>query len=301
MTLRRAVIATRTIAPCLNIAPRAAVGENRKAELDASVKRYQRELLPDDLLHSERLPALQAAAESSLDLNLDASTNYVHALDREVPTSAIEIVRGRLALRQNRTSEAVTHLSRAIELEPENLNAIYWLAMAKHSSPNDSEGDAMLTQILQRDPKNIRALASRVAYAKDRRDWHSGAQAQDDLMAATEDPPAAEFCVLGGFWFRAGNLSSSEDALKGGLERDPYSYLCHRELGEIDRVEGRFAEARSHLELVVRMYPEMDAGTYASLALVYRAQKQPHPAKDILAKGLRIFPRDPMISRLMPH
>jgi hypothetical protein len=49
------------------------------------------------------------------------------------------------------------------------------------------------------------------------------------------------------------------------------------------------------------MYPEMDAGTYASLALVCRAQNQPDQARDILAKGLRIFPKDPLISRLMTH
>jgi tetratricopeptide (TPR) repeat protein len=116
-----------------------------------------------------------------------------------------------------------------------------------------------------------------------------------------KDPPSSEFCTLGDLWVRAGNLTSAGEGLIAGLERDPYSYLCLRELGEVDRLRGRFAVAREHLELVVRMYPDMDSGTYVSLALVYRAGEHPDQARDILAKGLRIFPREPLISRMSSH
>src|SRR5258708_8828171 len=75
-------------------------------------------------------------------------------------------------------------------------------------------------------------------------------------------PPASEFCTLGGLWARAGNLASAEEALRAGLPREPYSYMCHRELGEIDRVKGRLAAAQENLEFVVRFYPEADSGTY---------------------------------------
>jgi len=210
-------------------------------------------------------------------------------------------VRGRLALQENRIAEAIAHLNRAMMLEPESVKAMYWLASAKHITPNDSEGDILLARILQRDPKNLLALASRVGFAKDRRDWRAGAQAQVEHIAAMKDPPASEFCTLGDLWTRAGNYSSAEEALRAGLQREPYSYLCHRELGEIDRIKGRFAAAREHLELVVRFYPEVDSGTYVSLALLYRAQEHPDRARDILRKGKRIFPKDPMISRMSLH
>jgi tetratricopeptide (TPR) repeat protein len=175
-------------------------------------------------------------------------------------------MRGRLALKENRTAEAVADLSRATMLKPDNTDALYWLAIAKHSTPNDLEGDMLLTRILRRDPKNLPALASRVTFARDRRDWRTGAQAQVERIAAMKDPPSSEFCTLGDLWVRAGNLAPAEEALVAGLERDPYSYLCHREPGEVDRLNGRFASAREHLELVVRMYPDMDSGTYVSLA-----------------------------------
>jgi len=282
-------------------APRGMVGETRREELEATVKRFQKGLLPAELRVSEMRPALEAAAESSLDLATNSSADYVHALDGETPTAALETTRGRLALKENRTAEAVAHLSRATMLEPDNLDALYWLAIAKHITPNDLEGDTLLTRILRRDPKNLPALASRVTFARDRRDWRTGAQTQVERIAAMKDPPSSEFCTLGDLWVRAGNLASAEEALVAGLERDPYSYLCHRELGEVDRLRGRLTAAREHLELVVRMYPDMDSGTYVSLALVYRAQEHPDQARNILAKGLRIFPRDPLISRMSSH
>lgn len=275
--------------------------QTRSEELEAAVKRFPKGLLPADLRASETWPALEAAAESSLDLVANSSADYVHALDGETPTAALEVMRGRLGLKENRTAEAVAHLSRATMLEPDNADALYWLAIAKHITPNDLEGDILLTRILRRDPKNLPALASRVTFARDRRDWRTGAQAQVERMAAMKDSPSSEFCTLGDLWVRAGNLTSAEETLVAGLERDPYSYLCHRELGEVDRLRGRLTAAREHLELVVRMYPDADSGTYVSLALVYRAQEHPDQARDILAKGLRIFPRDPLISRMSSH
>jgi len=282
-------------------APKGTVGEDRKSELEALIKNYQRELLPDELLPTEKPLALQAAAESSLDLDLDVSAAYVGALDSENSTPSLEIIRGRLALKQNRSVDAINHFNRALELEPENAKATYWLAIAKHFNPTDTEADLLLDRVLQRDPQNALALASRVAFARDRKDWIVAARAQERLTDAMSDPQAAEFCRLGDLRFRAGNLNTAENALKIGLERDPYSYLCNRELGEIERVKGRLEEASTHLQLVVRMYPEMDPGTYASLALVYEAQKRLDSARTILEKGLRIFPGNPLLSRMSIH
>jgi spermidine synthase len=279
-------------------APRAMVGETRTAELMALVRRFQNGLLPVELNASERRAALEAAAESSFDLHMDRSAEYVHALDAETPTTSLEIVRGRLALRETRIAEAITHFNRATMLEPQSVKAMYWLALAKHAIPGDSEGDTILTRILQGDPKNQLALASRVEFARERRDWRASAQAQVEHVAAMKELPASELCMLGDLWARAGNLAAAEEALRAGLQREAYSYMCHRELGEIDRLKGRMAAAQENLEFVVRFYPEADSGTYLSLALVYRAQGHPDRAREILGKGQRIFPNDPLIPRM---
>ena len=282
-------------------APRAMVGETRTAELMALVRRFQNGLLPVELRTSERRAALEAAAESSLDLHMERSAEYAHALDAETPTASLEIVRGRQAIRENRIAEAITHFNRALVLEPQSVKAMHWLALAKHATPGDSEGDILLTRILQRDPKNQLALASRVEFARERRDWRASAQAQVEHVAAMKELPASELCMLGDLWARAGNLAAAEEALRAGLQREPYSYMCHRELGEIDRVKGRMSAAQENLEFVVRFYPEADSGTYLSLALVYRAQGHPDRAREILEKGRRIFPNAQVISRMFSH
>lgn len=279
-------------------APRAMIGENRVGELEAAVRRFQSGLLPVELRNSETRAALEAAAETSLALGIDRSADYVHALDAETPTASLEIVRGRLALRENRIADAIAHFNRAMMLEPESAAGMYWYALAKHATPGDSEGNAILARILQRDPKNLLALAARVEFARERRDWRVGALAQVEHIAAMKDPPPSEFCRLGDLWARAGELTPAENAFRKGLELEPYSYMCHRELGEIDRAKGNLVPAREHLEFVVHFYPEADARTYLSLALVYRAQGHPDQAREILRKGQRIFPNEPLLSRV---
>jgi tetratricopeptide (TPR) repeat protein len=116
-----------------------------------------------------------------------------------------------------------------------------------------------------------------------------------------KDPPGSEFCGLGDLWARAGNLTSAEESFREGLKREPHSYMCHRELGEIDRVKGRWAAAREHLEFVVRFYPEADPRTFLSLALVYRAQGNQNLAREILPQRQRIFPNDQAILRMASH
>ena len=282
-------------------APYAMIDETRRDELEAVIKRFQNGLLPTELRTSEMRAALEAAAETSFDLHMDRSADYVQALDTETPTASLEILRGRMAHRENQRADAIAHFDRAMALEPQSTKAAYWLALEKHTAPGDYEGDALLTRILQLDPRNLRALASRVEFARDRRDWRGSARAQTEYIAAMEDPAASEYCRLGDLWARAGNLTQAEEAFRSGLEHEPYSYMCHRELGEIDRVRGRLSAAREHLEFVVRFYPEADSSIYPSLALVYRAQGQLDKARKLLGKGHRIFPNDPTIYSLYSH
>jgi tetratricopeptide (TPR) repeat protein len=75
--------------------------------------------------------------------------------------------------------------------------------------------------------------------------------------------------------------------------KDPYSYACNLELGELYRETGRFLTARQHFELVVRLYPNYDATIFRSLAGIYLILGEPRAAKATLHKGLRLFPDDP--------
>lgn len=88
------------------------------------------------------------------------------------------------------------------------------------------------------------------------------------------------------------NLTVAEPVLLKGLLKDPYSYACHLELGELYRKTNRLALARQHFEWVVRFFPDAYSTVYRSLAGVYIALGDTRSAASILAKGRRVFPDD---------
>jgi hypothetical protein len=49
---------------------------------------------------------------------------------------------------------------------------------------------------------------------------------------------------------------------------------------------------------VVRFFPEADPKTYASLALLYRAEGKLRSVDDVLGKGRRILPEDALLQSL---
>lgn len=279
-------------------APQMMIGKSRSEGLMAAIKGVQTGLLPAELHSAEAHSALEGAAESSLDLGSSRSADYVHALEGEAATPSLELLRGRQALRENRVLEAREDFQLALVLDPHYTKAMYWLAMAKHRAPGDREGDSLLTRILQHDPRNGEALAARTEFAKERGDWHGAAQFQKERIQAIVDVPASEYCRLGEFLARTGEWAAAGEAFRAGIAQDSYSYLCHRGLGEIDRVSGRLQEARKHLEFVVQRYPEAEPNTYVALALVYRGLGHRREAREILLKGRRIFPNSLTISMM---
>jgi tetratricopeptide (TPR) repeat protein len=77
-----------------------------------------------------------------------------------------------------------------------------------------------------------------------------------------------------------------------GLTKDPYSYACHLQLGELYRETDRFPLARQHLEFVVRFYPDTNPTVFASLASVYLNLGDAKAADAVLRKGRRVFPEE---------
>ena len=95
--------------------------------------------------------------------------------------------------------------------------------------------------------------------------------------------------------------TAAELALLKGTLKDPFSYACHLELGELYRETGRFPLARQHFEWVVRFFPDADAAIFRSLAGVYVVLGDMKSARRILHKGRRIFPDDTQLQNAEMH
>jgi len=126
------------------------------------------------------------------------------------------------------------------------------------------------------------------------KDWPSAVEAQTRLISLRSDD-AQERCRPGDLLLRSRRFAEAEAPLRSGLRLDPYTFLCHRELGELERATGRTAEAIRELEWVARYFPEADARTYASLALAHQAAGSKTKAAAALEKGRRLFPADSLL------
>jgi len=249
-------------------------------------------LLPANLDPSETRRALEAAAETNLRLaNYPNAVAYLKVLENEPPSSNLEILRGVVQLSDNHNDAAQAHFENAARLDPDSLSALHWLAIVANNKKEEASADLRVSQILQRDPKFHAALADRVKFARDRQDWPTAVAAQGALINATKNPPAIEFCRLGEFLLRTQNLAEAEKAFLIGIQVDPYSYSCNRNLAELYRQTGFMSRAHKRLDFIVRLFPDADPTVYTSLFTVDTALGDHAAADAAIQKGRRLFPQ----------
>jgi tetratricopeptide (TPR) repeat protein len=255
-------------------------------------------LLPANLDPSEARRALEAAAETDLRLaNQPDAVAYLQALEKEPPSSNLEMLRGLAQMSDNHNDAAQAHFENAARLDPDSLSALHWLAVVAHNKNEEASADLRVSQMLQRDPKFHAALADRVKFARDRQDWPTTVSAQATLIKATKNPLAIEFCRLGEFLLRTQNLAEAEKAFLTGIVVDPYSYSCNRNLAELYRQTGLMDRAHTRLDFIVRLFPDADPAIYTSLFTVDTALGDHAAAHAAIQKGRRLFPQDEALRR----
>jgi tetratricopeptide (TPR) repeat protein len=95
---------------------------------------------------------------------------------------------------------------------------------------------------------------------------------------------------LGEFHLRVQNLAEAEKAFLMGVQADPYSYSCNRNLAELYRQAGFMDRAYIRLDFVARLFPDSDPTLYTSLASVLAALGDHDAADAAIKKGRRLFP-----------
>jgi len=276
-------------------APRALLAKRLEDKNRRMILQYQQALLPRGLESGDldSAAALEAAAETLLNLDeKDEARRFLAPLADRPSTATAELLRGRLELARDNLPEAKAAFAAALQLDRTSLDAAQGLAEVARRQENDDTAELLLRQILVRNPKFVPALHAMMSIERDREAWRQAANWQARRIAADPTAGPDEYCRLGELLLDMGDLARAESALLSGLEREPYSYAAHRNLGELYRQRKFWTQARKHLEFVVRYFPDTDAETYAALAEVYRATGDTGAANEILRKGRRIFPDD---------
>jgi len=280
-------------------APRALLAKHVSDKNLEIIRQYKQDLLPADLRLDDRVAALEAVADTFLNIEEKGEADrYVAALHDEKPTFALELLRGRVRLARDRNSAARLAFGAALRLDPDSLEAANGLAeVAQHLGQNET-AELLYRQILARNPSDMPALEGMRHIARARRAWKEAAGWQAQRIAADPVARADEYSKLGELRMLAGESAHAEQALLKALELDPYNYAAHQHLSELYRERNQVADARHHLEFLVRFFPDSDAAPYPVLAKVYRDAGETFAAASVLRKGKRLFPKDPELARL---
>jgi spermidine synthase len=247
--------------------------------------------LPVNLDSSDVPRALLAGSVTAIDLGDPVTIDkFFAALESQPDSASKDFAQGLHSLSRGAFADSESLFKSALAKDPASLDAAHWLAVAEHRGGDEASARTQVDEILRRSPNYLPALTDKMEFAADRNDWGIALLSQLNRMAVMPDPPASEYCRLGAIWMKTANIREAEPVLLRGLAKDPYSYACHLQLGELYRQSDQFAPARQHLEFVVRFYPDSNASVFASLASVYLNLGDTKAAEAIVKKGRRVFP-----------
>jgi spermidine synthase len=270
-------------------APRALLATGLEDSNRATVWEFRSERLPRDVRVDDKTAAVLGAAETLLaSEEPDEAARLLAVLGAAEPTAELELLRGRIALALKQFGEAREAFRGALRLDPGSLEAAYGLGDAARRAVDFETAELMFRQVLARDPRHRRTLVSMRNMSRARADWAGAAEWQRRLLEIEETE--SELSAMGEIFLRLGQITEATDLFKRALERDPYSYSAHRNLGEIYRRASLWKEAQPHLEHVVRYDPDVEPGVYVSISDVYRGLGRSSAALAALRKGQRLFP-----------
>jgi spermidine synthase len=250
-------------------------------------------LPPPELGENDVEEALASGVMTALDVgDTDNIANFFNASEFPRDSAAGFLAKGRFALVQGDLQGAKSELQRAARLDLETPDPELWLAIAEHRLGNERSAQLLIDGVLTHHPNFLPALQEKTQFAIDRSDFQTALHTELEKIDLMDDPPASEYCGLGVLLTKLSHVFSAEVALLKGLAKDPYSYRCHLELGELYLETGKYSQARQMFEWLVRFFPDSDPRTFRSLTGVDLMLGDLKAAKLALNKGRRIFAND---------
>jgi tetratricopeptide (TPR) repeat protein len=228
----------------------------------------------------------------------DGADRFLLALDTRPATSGIDIIRGRAALARSNYQTALRAYDAALAMDPNSVEAAWGLAEADRHFGNNEEARAALQRILLRDPGNLRVLGSLVKLDVDFSRFAEAENLQRAIIAVDPHPTVAARAELAEILLRQDKTDEAYRAFLDCLAKDPYNLQTHRNLGEMLAKQEKWREARSHLEFVMRYFPDENSEIYALLYRADLALGDPSAAAKVVRFGLRMFPSDSELQRL---
>ncbi len=259
----------------------------------------QKNPLPGDFLVDKRDAALAASAATSVSQeDPDGADRFLRALDDRPITARIAAIRGRAALARYNFQSAFRAFDAALAIDPNSLEAAWGQAESNRRFGNNEKARQAFQKILGRDPGNSRALASLATLDVDFSRWPEAETLQRQLIAADSNSGAAGRAQLAEILMHENKTDEAYRVMQDCLALDPYNFQAHLDFGKLLAKENKWAEARTHLEFVMRYFPDQDAEIYRLLFQADTALGDPISAAKAVRLGRRMFPDNSEWKRL---
>jgi tetratricopeptide (TPR) repeat protein len=280
-------------------APRSLLVHGLEDKNRDAILREQKNPLPGDFPPETRDASLAAAAATSVNQeDADGAERFLRALDNRPVTARIATIRGRAALAQPNFQSAFRAFNAALAIDPDSLEAAWGLAEADRHFGNNETARQAFQRILARDPRNLAALESLVKLDKDFSRWAEAEELQRRLLAADPQASAAARAQLAEILMREDKQDEAYQAMLDCLAQDPYNFQTRLNLGELLARQKKWADARPHLEFVMRYFPDEESAIYPLLFQADQALGDPSAAAKAVRFGLRLFPSNSELQRL---
>ena len=280
-------------------APRSLLVHGLEDKNRDAILREQGNPLPDDFPPDSRDSALAAAAATSINQDdPEGAERFLRALDHSPVTAPIAVIRGRAALSRSNFQTAFRAFDAALAIDPTSIEAAWGLAETDRRFGNNEKARGELESVLFRDPPNARALNSLKELDVDFSRWGEAEELQRRLIASDPRAGAAAQAQLAEILLRAGKRDEALRAMLDSLALDPYNFQTHSNLGKLHAQEKHWAEARRHLEFVMRHFPDDDAAIYPLLFQADTALGDAAAAAEAVRFGLRMFPGNAELRRV---
>jgi tetratricopeptide (TPR) repeat protein len=128
-----------------------------------------------------------------------------------------------LAANEKKYAEAIPYLQKAVEANPKDAEAQFWLGLSYVATKNDEAAEAPLVKAAELDPKRAVAFfhSGRIAY--DRKDYAAAKQRLDAFVAAEAEGPLANraFFMLGKIAQDSGDNATAKTYFEKFLATNP--------------------------------------------------------------------------------
>jgi cellulose synthase operon protein C len=191
--------------------------------------------------------------------------------------------------RKNDFATAANHYERALQLDPGSETLKTQLAMARIAMNNTKQATQDLQSVLQKNPTSLQALMLLTLTDLRTRNFKSALTSAQRFVRAYPKLPLS-YNMLGAAWLGNNNSAEAEKNFKIALQLKPDYHEARRNLANLYRVTGKFADAKRELQTVLAT-DRSNVRTMLALAQVASSQNKTEETVEWLRRAVQVNPK----------